>query len=53
MNEEKSAEWALEGNAKQDWYKKLEAIPYIRNEDLEEWENWGYKVFNGGNGNND
>lgn len=45
MSQERNADWAINGNMSKDWYSKLNRIPLIREEDLDEWEQWAEKTF--------
>jgi len=45
MSQERNSDWAINGNMSKDWYSKLNRIPLIREEDLDEWEQWAEKTF--------
>lgn len=45
MSQERNADWAINANMNEHWYSRLNAIPVIREEDLDEWEEWAEKAF--------
>ena len=45
MSQEKNVDWAIEKNKNEPWYFKFSEIPVIRDDDLQEWEEWAKKAF--------
>jgi|OM-RGC.v1.036216837 hypothetical protein len=45
MSQERNADWAINTNRNEDWYSRLNNIPVIREDDLDEWEQWAEKTF--------
>jgi len=41
-----SSDEAIRLNQNEEWYRKLQAIPNIRDFELNEWQNWANSILN-------